>query len=399
MGGAGGSAPGGAGGTVPTDAAAPAVDAPPGSEPPEGSDPGPIDLSKFRHSKPLKLDTTPAGAGVASDIAAYPVAIKLSAANFDFSQAKPAGEDVRFSSADGKPLPYAIELWDAAKKEAALWVSVDIKGGSTQTINLHWGNADAASAANSKAVFSKAAGFIGVYHLNQDGNTVEGGYKDASWNEAHGVGVKLAPGSLEPARVGYGTRFDNPKGGASGEIRWVEVAGPKVTTDFGSAEHPISVSAWAFANTWDGYYQTIFSKGDGTYSLQKDYMGRTEVCMSPLTGTNHMCAITSPPPTKVWTHYMIMRKNGPYASNSLVLYINGKRAAGISAGGKQIDLPFGIANQSLRGRERNQKGFNGIIDEVRVMPVERGEDWAKLEYESQREGSKFVTFGETKTAL
>ena len=31
------------------------------------------------------------------------------------------------------------------------------------------------------------------------------------------------------------------------------------------------------------------------------------------------------------------------------------------------------------------------------MPVERSADWAKLDYESQKEGSKFVSFGETQT--
>jgi hypothetical protein len=398
--GSGGSASGSGGsdlpgtGGSPADAAPGGSDGPPAGEPPAGP-PGSVDVSKHKYSRPLTLDTTAAGAGVTADVAAFPVPVKLGA-DFDFSQAKAAGDDVRFTSADGKPLSYAIELWDATKKEAAIWVSVDVKGNATTTINMHWGNADATSAADSKAVFSKAAGFLGVYHLNQDGNTSEGGYKDASWNEVHGTGVKLAPGSLEPARVGYGTRFDNPKGGAAGEIRWIEVAGDKVIKDFGSEEHPISISAWAYANTWDGYYQTIFSKGDGSYSLQKDYMGRTEVCMSPLTGTNHQCAITSAPPTKMWTHYMVMRKNAPYGGNDLVLYINGKRATGTTASGKHIALPFGIANQSLRGRERDLKGFNGILDEVRVMPVERNEAWAKLDFESQREGSKFVTLGAVK---
>ena len=94
---------------------------------------------------------------------------------------------------------------------------------------------------------------------------------------------------------------------------------------------------------------------------------------------------------------MILRKNAPYATNDLVLFINGRRAAGTTAGGKHIALPFGIGNQSLRGRERDQKGFNGILDEVRVMPVERNESWAKLDYETQNEGSKVLSFGETRT--
>ena len=369
-----------------------------GGEPPESATPAVSDLASFRYSKTVTIDTTASGAGVSVDVAAYPVAVLLSAQNFDFSQAKRWGQDVRAATADGKPLPYAIERWDADAKEAVLWVRVDVKGNDkTQSFTLHWGNPGAPSGANSKAVFSKEAGFLGVYHLHQDGNTGEGGYKDASWNEVHGNGVKLAPGSAVAARVGLGTRLDNPKGGALGQIQWVEVAGDKVTKDFGSEEHPISVSAWAYANSWDGYYQTNLSKGDGSYSLQKDYMGRTEVCMSPTTGTNHQCAITAAPPTKMWTHYMIMRKNAPYATNDLVLFINGRRAAGTTAGGKHIALPFGIGNQSLRGRERDQKGFNGILDEVRVMPVERNESWAKLDYESQKEGSKFLSFGETKS--
>ena len=178
-------------------------------------------------------------------------------------------------------------------KKAALWVLVDLKGNdNSQSILMHWGNPGAVSAANSKAVFSKEAGFLGVYHLNQDGNTAEGGYKDASWNQVHGTGVKLAPGTPASTRgSAAGTRFDNPGGGAAAQIKWIEVAGPKVIKDFGSEDHPISISAWA-TPTAGGYYQTIFSKGDGSYSLQKDYMGRTEVCMSPATGTNHLCAIT-----------------------------------------------------------------------------------------------------------
>jgi hypothetical protein len=62
-----------------------------------------------------------------------------------------------------------------------------------------------------------------------------------------------------------------------------------------------------------------------------------------------------------------------------------------------VDANFGIANQSSRGSERNQRGFDGILDEVRVMGVDRNADWAKLDYESQREGSKFLGFGATQT--
>jgi hypothetical protein len=370
-----------------------------GTNPPPVSGPaGPTDLAKHKYMRALKVDTTATGAGVMADVLGYPLAILLNAQNFNFAQAKAGGEDLRFSTAQGTFLPYAIEQWDATAKTAALWVLVDVKGNdNAQSIQMHWGNEAATSAADSKAVFSKAGGFLGVFHLDEDGNTTPGGYHDASWNEVHGTGAKLAAGTRVPARVGSGTRLDNPAGGAAGEIKWIEVAGPKVIKDFTSEEHPVSISAWVFANSWTGYYQTIFSKGDGSYSLQKDYMGRTEVCMSPATGTDHECAITAAPPTKMWTHYMVMRKNGPYGPNDLALYINGKRATGSNGSGRHIAETFGIGNQSFRGHERDKKGFDGIIDEVRVSAVERNADWAKLDFETQKEGSKVVGFGDVQT--
>ena len=48
----------------------------------------------------------------------YPVLVALGADNFDFAQAQPQGQDVRFATPDGKLLPYAIERWDAAAKKA-----------------------------------------------------------------------------------------------------------------------------------------------------------------------------------------------------------------------------------------------------------------------------------------
>ena len=45
------------------------------------------------------------------------MAVLLNAQNFDFTQAKPAGEDIRFSKMDGTLLPYNIETWDTAGQD------------------------------------------------------------------------------------------------------------------------------------------------------------------------------------------------------------------------------------------------------------------------------------------
>ena len=392
-GGAGGSADAGASAPDGAPIDPPAVAPDPGKtggEPPEVATPPQTDLAKHRFSKTLTLNTTSSGAGVNADIANFPVAVVLDEQNFDFSQAQRWGQDVRFSTMEGTLLPYSIELWDADAKKAALWVRVDVEGNSnSQAMVLHWGNPEAVSAANSKAVFDKDSGFLGVYHLNQDGNIEENGYQDASWNEVHGTGVRMSAGSLEQGRVGPATKFNNAGGGGA-NVQWVKVDGPKVVSDFNGDAHPISATIWVNAESWRGYYETLFSKGDRSWTLQRDYQGRMEACQHV---GYHACAITARPTTGEWVHWMLVQKRG-----SLVIYRNGSRAAGTGGNARYGDHAFGIGNQTQYNMGNDWKrGFHGLIDEVRVMNVEKNADWAKLDYESQKPDSKFLTFGPTQT--
>ena len=71
----------------------------------------------------------------------FPLLVRLDKDWFDFSQAQPGGADIRFFTAEGKPLPYQIELWDAAEGTAAIWVRIpEIRGNARQEIKMHWGN-------------------------------------------------------------------------------------------------------------------------------------------------------------------------------------------------------------------------------------------------------------------
>jgi hypothetical protein len=47
-------------------------------------------------------------------------------------------------------------------------------------------------------------------------------------------------------------------------------------------------------------------------------------------------------------------------------------------------------NSSSTGRS-----WDGYLDEARIMKVVKDVNWVKLEYESQREGQKFLTHGTT----
>ena len=59
------------------------------------------------------------------------------------------------------------------------------------------------------------------------------------------------------------------------------------------------------------------------------------------------------------------------------------------------DHPLGMGQQtqSLMGK----RNWDGILDEVRVSNVARSADWIKLDFESQKEGAKLVSYGPVMT--
>lgn len=99
----------------------------------------------------------------------FPVLVTLSASNFDFTQAKGAGEDIRFTDSDGSTLlAYEIELYSQASQSARMWVNVpQIDANSTtDSIFLYWGNNEATDAQNSDSTWN--SNYKGVYHLGDN---------------------------------------------------------------------------------------------------------------------------------------------------------------------------------------------------------------------------------------
>jgi hypothetical protein len=356
----------------------------------------------WRHSRAITIDTTSAGANVPDDVENYPLAVLLDKRRFDFSQARADGADVRFFDVSGKALPHAIELWDREAGSAAIWVLLDrVKGNSRdQSIVMKWGHSSAPDASDSAAVFKRAHGFVGVWHLGEDGNTTVDGYKDSSEHGAHGTGVGLAAGSRVDGRVGKATHLDNPAG--QDTARWIRVSGEKAR-QFNPGP-PITVSIWALGYSYPiRSYETMIAKGDTSWTLQRVQYGPGggaqkiagqgyQTCVR--TPAYHLCAYNFAGQglvTKTWLHFMIVLEEP-----GMKLYINGERNASESAGPwNKGDHDLGIGNQTQHLGGRRQ--WDGVLDEARVMHGARSASWAKLDYESQREASRLLQFGDIRT--
>ncbi|MBN1308556.1 MAG: DUF2341 domain-containing protein, partial [Chitinispirillaceae bacterium] len=207
------------------------------------------DYSRWDHSKRIVLNTTQSGAGIANNIYDFPVLVRLSDADIDFTQARRDGGDLRFKKPDDTPLPYEIERWDAADRKAEIWVKVDTVYGndSTHFFTMYWGHPTAVSESNGASVFDTVKGFQGVWHLAEEG---DGNALDATANGYHGTPYNITAAASVAGAVGAAREFN----GSSSYIAMPNTAASRL--DF-PQDGIYSMSLWAYADTIDTLWRAI----------------------------------------------------------------------------------------------------------------------------------------------
>lgn len=337
-----------------------------------------ITMPTWKYSKQLYLNTSSSGARVSSNVFDFPVLVRLSAANFNFLEAKAGGEDIRFTKPDNTMLPYEIEYWNAEEQEAAIWVKADTVYGNnnTQHIIMVWGKSVNASASNSAAVFDTATGFQGVWHLAEKGTHI---VSDATYNNFDGIKKNITDAMCLPGMIGNAQEFD-------GTSSFIEMPG----TASGKLDFPedgiYSVSAWAYTDTLDSTFQIIASKGDFQYNLQVMFIDNWEFAeYQDLTGWEYT---SSPAIKRTWAYVVGIRKG-----NQQYLYVNG-RCTDSSITLHPDTLPRITSFNFMLGKKVDEPiyFFDGKIDEVRVSNVALSADWIKLTYMNQKADNALVEF-------
>jgi hypothetical protein len=133
------------------DAGTPAVDAGLSGDP----------YSRWRYTAVVTVNTSSPGCAVGETVKSFPLPVLLTNKNLSFAQAQASGGDLRFCDADGAPLPYWIESWNAGERSGRVWVLVPQIAGNCRynQIVMYWGNPDAAVQSDRGAVFGSGAGF------------------------------------------------------------------------------------------------------------------------------------------------------------------------------------------------------------------------------------------------
>jgi hypothetical protein len=318
----------------------------------------PAQYADWQHIGSMYILTTPEGADLpaSASVEDFPLLVRLDRDFFDFSQARPKGEDIRFSTAAGQALPYQIEQWDAQSGSALIWVRIpQIRGNAKQEIRLHWGNTAAPCASNGKAVFDVSNGHLAVWHMN--GPVIE---DEVGTIKSKDAGTSAAPGMIGPAR-----HFPGGKGVYCGE--------DIITFPTGSTPHTSSV--W-FRGAKPNCRILSWGKEYRQGKIQMWYNSPSQIRMDCYFSDADVRSSPSIPLNQ-WAHVV-----HTYQKGESRIYINGvlDTEARTRATTLNIERP---ARMWIGGWYGNFD-FIGDIDELRISDVTRSPDWIKLEYENQK---------------
>ena len=337
----------------------------------------------WKHSGSMYIVTTSEGANLptAAEEKNFPLLVRIHRDYFDFSQAKPRGEDIRFSS-QGKPLAYQIEYWDATAGNAAIWVRIPtIKGNDQQAIRMHWGHDQTSSESNGEGVFRTTEGFAGVWHL---GDNLE----DATSNNLDGFNKPDKPTTNTTGIIGDGQEF--------GVNKFLVIRPPGTKPDrrvscmpSGNADR--TMSAWVNPSSFEGlnWAQASIGGWGEPERGQKPGMGLSYFTLTGrgqprfhLYGFDPRCA--SPLPRGKWRHIALS------VSDDMVrFYVDGNLEQTIDNNGNRVSklgtLKTPVSTPVDLGDHGNGRGpFNGALDEVRFESAARSDNWMKLCFENQK---------------
>jgi hypothetical protein len=347
-----------------------------------------IAFPEWAFSRRITLNTTSSGAGISSAIIDFPVLIRIDQTNFNFSEAKADGSDLRFAKSDGSPIPFEIERWNGVAQAAEVWVKVDTVRGndSSQAIIMYWGNPAATSESSGPAVFDSSSGFEGVWHLSETSGTLA---RDASHNGFTGTYKGGLPRG-EPGPLGISqdiARMDtdyvnignvlNPgmKNFAFGVWLKRSTLGTQqafIAKTNGNA--PSAAYGYLFNFDSDNLPHLYMATGSGSWGGDSTFDVKTDLAITDST---------------TWHYVFIVIDR---SDNALCkMYLDGiDRTGHIGGNITHISAVSNALNLHIGTESDDNCSFSGSIGEVTVAFTVRSADWVKLSYMNQKEQDALV---------
>ena len=319
-----------------------------------------VQAQDWKYSGTVTILTTKDGANLPAEayVEGFPILVTLHKDFFKFEQARPGGEDLRVFSSKDEPLPFQIDEWLPAEGRARIWVRIPkIEGDSRQPITLKWGNPEAESLSNGKAVFNQTNGYLSVWHMSDP--------------------VQDEVGTLPSQDTGT-----SPVGGVVGSARHFPgkkgiFCGDAITTyPLGASSH--STEAWFRAQAPNTTIIGWGNEGGGRGSkVRMQFRSPPHLHIdSDFADVDAERSL----PLNEWIHVV-----HTYDREDGKLYINGQ-LAGQARPLMDIKRPLRL----WLGGWYDNYDFAGDLDEVRISSVARSLEWVRLVYENLKPAQTLV---------
>jgi hypothetical protein len=332
-------------------------------------------LTGWSYRKKITIDETK----IDADLTNFPVLVKLTSSNFNFSKARSDGYDIRFTSSDGATLlKYERERHDATNQVAEYWVKIPSVSGSSDTdFYIYYGKSDASDGADPTNVWD--SNFKTVLHMaGADGSTT---FSDSCASPKSYTANGNSQISSAASKIGSNALFD-------GTLDWLSTP---YHTDFNFGSDDFLIEGW-IRQVWDGGYNPLCGKRGG-YSPDgwlininptthhASFGGKIDTTWNEywMEGTTALAENT-------WYYLAVLRIGSTWR-----LIVNDTVEATLTKSGTLYNYNgnFVIAADNSQGSEGC---LNGRVDEFRVTKGTRSSTaWVKASYHSGN--NSLVSYG------
>jgi len=330
-------------------------------------------LSGYTTRRKLTIDHTK----IDSDLTDFPVLVKLTSSNFDFSKSNSDGYDIRFTSSDGTTLlKYERERHDSANQVAEYWVKIPSVSSSADTeFYIYYRTDDTADGADPTNVWD--SNFKMVYHLK---DLTTSSVEDSTAN-GYDATKKATNEPVEAdGKIAKGQDFD-------GSNDYIHIGNNTLSnTDVSSG----TVEAWVNPESLVNGNDHIVFDDEGTLRLDVNRNDDGKCRFTTWDGSNQVDTFcTSIIQTGTWTYLA-----GTWDGSTQRIYFNGSQEDYDSANSPSPDSLDRAVRIGTSYAPDNY--FNGIIDELRISTINRSAAWIKATYHTGND--TLLTYGSEETS-
>lgn len=340
-----------------------------------------FDYSSWLKSTKIWINTS--SIQLESDVANFPLLIRLDDSNFNFNEARSDGADIRFSDQNGNPLQYEKVLWSEGNAELWVMIPVIFKSSNNQHIVMYWANASAENESDGPNVFKRTNSYTAVYHMN-DITHIDDASATPTTGEYDGVNHTTVN---VPGVMGNAAEFEGTD--------WIDL--PQGV--FSSVAHQITVELWQYGAScqpqndrviWglDSYgYRAI----NVTIPWADQYIvwdcGHTYINGCHWYDRIETIAASSSDYKNQWNHWVFTKNTN---TGEMKMYLNGHEYCTGSGKTYSIDVDWVRIGADNCGAQN----YDGILDEIRFSGIQRSPSYIKLCYETQRQDQAVVWIGQ-----